>query len=140
MHELDCCVVVQLPFGAEVKVELVEEAFVDVGKGKIAGLVLFLDEVHDPVLADLVSEEALLAVVLRKHEFLIVGDEKVKEFLDADVLPLVRGEEQRLYLVGGDGLARGLQVKEVAVDGCLQLIEGLVDGLLLLCATESPVT
>ena len=38
--------------------------------------------------------------------------------------------------MGGDGLACGLQVEEMAMNRCLQLIEGLVDGLLLLGATE----
>ena len=49
---------------------------------------------HDPVLADLVAEEALLAIVLSQHELLVVADEEVKEFLDTDILLLVSREEQ----------------------------------------------
>ena len=140
MQELHRSVVVQAALGPEIEVQLVEEALVDAGQRKIARLVVHRDEVHHPVLAHLVAEEALVAVVLSEHQLLVIIDEEFKELADAHIRPFVSGAESHLDLAGTDDLAGSLQIVVVSLDRSLHLVQSSVDHLLFFCLGGGPVS
>ena len=116
MQEFHCSVVVQAALGPEIEVQLVEAALVDAGQREVARLVGHRDEVHHPVLAHLVAEEALVAVVLSEHQLLIIIDEEFKELADAHIRPFVSGAESHLDLAGTDDLAGSLHIVKMPLD------------------------
>lgn len=94
---------------------------------------------HDPVTADLIAEEGLVAVALGLNELLVFSDEGVEELADAHVLLLIGGEHKGLYLACRDGLALTEEVVVVSSGYRLHLIEEAVDALFLSASAEGAV-
>ena len=79
VQELYCSVIVHALLASEPKVEFVEEAFIDVRNRHVCTLVFSLHELFKSGLADFVSEETLLAIVLCENKLLVIGYESVAE-------------------------------------------------------------
>ena len=139
VKEFHCGVVVQVSFGTQVKVELVEEAAVEGGQSQVCRPVGFPDKVHDPVLADLVAEEGLLPVVLGEDEFFVVGNVGIEKVAYALAL-FVKAHHRRLNHVRRQHFAVIDLLVVAAADCVAPVLKVSIYPLLFCCFSEGAVS
>lgn len=131
VDELDARVVADAVLDAQEHEELLHEGLVDVHYGVFLAFERVPKELLHPGACNPVTEKALFAVTFSYGHALAVCKEDVEKLHDA-ALALVQREETVFQLGGCDGLSPVDEVGIVVLDGGLEVLQNLVDGLFLL--------